>query len=196
MRYSVAGDLCKRWDRSSHSWKAAALGKRCRCSPNATSSLGAKLAPAPGKPAKSLQSANWAQQSAISCSSRSIAEHSALSCGSDPLGCAQAPTFLKRRQVVLLICPVQTNECGKFGMYCLHPSSSVTVGPEDMHSRTQLKQYGEPVRAAFPEYSLRVAAHPTARSRVSERRMLLHEYSLTKECMYFTNNLILQEECW
>jgi hypothetical protein len=38
----------------------------------------------------------------------------------------------------------------------------------DMQRRAQRMQYGEPVKAAFPEDSFRAKAHPRVRSRVSD----------------------------
>jgi len=46
-----------------------------------------------------------------------------------------------------------------------------------MRSQAQRRQYGEPVIAAAPEYSLRAKAHPRNRSRVREHRVLAVAYS-------------------
>jgi hypothetical protein len=46
-----------------------------------------------------------------------------------------------------------------------------------MRSQAQRRQYGEPVDAAAPEYSLRAKAHPLNRSRVREHQVLAVAYS-------------------
>ena len=46
-----------------------------------------------------------------------------------------------------------------------------------MRSQAQRRQYGEPVMAAAPEYSLRAKAHPRNRSRVREHQVLAVAYS-------------------
>jgi hypothetical protein len=62
--------------------------------------------------------------------------------------------------VVLLVRPVDTNEGGVDVFTLVHVFASRTVGGRDMRSRTLRRQYGEPVTAAFPEYSLTGLAAP------------------------------------
>jgi hypothetical protein len=73
-----------------------------------------------------------------------------------------------KADVVLTVGPVDADEGRELGLLFLHGNLLDLGSGRDMQSRAQRMQYGEPVKAAFPECSLRAKAHPRVRSRVSD----------------------------
>ena len=67
-----------------------------------------------------------------------------------------------KADVVLAVGPVDADEGRELGRLFLHGNLLDLGSGRDMQSRAQRRQYGEPVKAAFPECSLRAKAHPRA----------------------------------
>src|SRR4029079_15341725 len=89
-----------------------------------------------------------------------VLEHGGLECGC---------TGDVKADIVFPICPVDSNEGGEVRRFLLHGNLLDLGSGRDMQRRAQRMQYGEPVKAAFPEDSFRAKAHPRVRSRVSDR---------------------------
>src|SRR5262249_54875918 len=82
---------------------------------------------------------------------RAVFEHRSLESGG---------AWNVQADVMLAVSPVDSDEGGELGRFFLHESLLDLGSGRDMQRRAQRMQYGEPVKAAFPEGSLRAKGTP------------------------------------